>query len=135
VKVLLVAVVLAVALVGGYAALGGGDFEPRAVADPCRPRPRPTSGDRLDGVQRATLAVLDGAACDLGAPREDVLLTLLDRRSPLGASKERLNEAVLAGIARAEKEGSLGGTEATVLRFAVRAGGAKALLDLLLRQP
>jgi hypothetical protein len=134
VRALLVAVVLAAALVGGYAALGGGGYHPGGVADPCLPRPRPASGDRLDGVQRATLSVLDGAACDLHASREDVLLTLLDRRSPVGADDDRLSAAVQAGIDRARKEGTLGATEATVLRFAVRAGGAKALLGLLLQQ-
>jgi hypothetical protein len=134
VRALVAAVLVVAALAGGYAALGGGGFAPDHVTDPCRPRPRPHSGDLLDPVQRATLAVLDGAACDLRATREDVLLGLLRRRPPGGVSEARLSDAVLAGLDRAQREGALGATEAAVLRFAVRAGGARVLLDLLLRQ-
>ena len=125
------AVVLAAALVGAYAASGGGDYKPTPVADPCAKRELPRSGDLLDPVQRATLAVLDGAACDLRTSREALLLTLLDRGRPRGTSEERLNTALLAGIDRAQRDGELGGTEATILRFAVRTAGANALLRLI----
>jgi hypothetical protein len=125
------ALVLAAALAGGYALLGGGDYEPTPVANPCQARDRPRSGDLLDPAQRATLAVLDGAACDLRSSREQVLLDLLRRRNPVGASDDRVRDAVLAGIDRAVREKALGGTEATFLRLAVRVGGVEALLRLL----
>ena len=125
------AVVVALVLAALYTALDGGDYEPTPVADPCAPRERPRTGDILDPTQRATLAVLDGAACDLRMSREQVLLDLIRERNPRGVSDERVRDAVLAGIDRAEREDVLGRTEATVLRFAVRAGGVQVLLDQL----
>jgi hypothetical protein len=131
VRLIALAVVLAVVLVGGYIALGGGDYAPSPVANACDPRERPRSGDLLDPAQRATLAVLDGAACDLRMSREQVLLDLIRKRNPRGVSDERVKAAVLKGVDRAEDEGTLGGTEATFLRLAVRAGGVQFLLDQL----
>ena len=130
-RLVALAVVVALALAALYTALGGGDYEPTPVADPCASRERPRSGDILDPAQRATLAVLDGAACDLGMSREQVLLDLIRERNPQGVSDDRVRDAVLAGIDRAEREDVLGRTEATVLRFAVRAGGVQVLLDQL----
>jgi hypothetical protein len=131
VRLVALAVVVAIALCGLYTALGGGDFEPTPVADACTPRERPSSGDVLDPAQRATLAVLDGAACDLGISREQALIDLIRERNPKGVSDDRVEEAVLAGIERAEEEDVLSGTEASVLRFAVNAGGVDVLLDQL----
>jgi hypothetical protein len=131
VRLIALAAVLAVVLVGGYIAFGGGDYKPSAVANACDRRERPRSGDLLDPAQRATLAVLDGAACDLRMSREQVLLDLIRERNPRGVSDKRLRDAVLAGIERAVDEKALGGTEATFLRLAVRAGGVEFLLDQL----
>jgi hypothetical protein len=60
-----------------------------------------------------------------------VLLDLIRERNPRGVSDERVKDAVLKGVDRAEDEGTLGGTEATFLRLAVRAGGVQFLLDQL----
>lgn len=130
-RVFAVAAVLAAALAGGYALLGGGGHEPTPVADPCAPRERPRSGDILDPAQRATLAVIDGAACELGVPREQALLDLLRERNPAGVTDGRLKDAVLAGIDRAVREDALGSTEAALLRLGVRLGGVEALLRQL----
>lgn len=130
-KVFALALVVSVALVLGYLLAGGSDYGPTPVADPCAPRARPASGDLLDPVQRGTLAILDGAACDLHTSREQVLLDLVRRRNPLGVSDERVKDAVSAGIDRAQKEGTIGGAEATALRLAVQFGGVGALLDQL----
>ena len=130
-RALVVALVLAGALAGAYLALGGGDYEPTPVAAACARRELPRSGDLLDPVQRATLVVLDGAACDLKTSREELLLTLLDRRRPGRTSEKRLNEALVAGIERAQHDGELSGFEATILRTAVRTAGADAVLRLL----
>lgn len=127
----MLSIVVSLALVGGYLLAGGGTYEPTAVADPCSPRARPQSGDLLDPVQRGTLAVLDGAACDLETSREQVLLDLVRRRNPLDVSDERVKAAVDVGIDRAQTEGTIGGAEATALRLAVQFGGVGALLDVL----
>jgi hypothetical protein len=131
VKVFALAVVLSVALVLGYLIAGGSSYGPTAVADPCAPRPRPESGDLLDPVQRGTLAILDGAACDLHTTREQVLLDLVRKRNPLGVSDARVKDAVSAGIDRAQNEGTIGTAEATALRLAVQFGGVGVLLDQL----
>jgi hypothetical protein len=130
-KLVALAAIVAVALVGVHLLAGGGDYAPTPVADPCAPRERPSSGDLLDPAQRATLAILDGAACDLGTSREQVLLDLIRRRNPLGVSDKRVEKAVMAGIDRAVSEKALGATEATILRLAVRVGGVDALLNQL----
>jgi hypothetical protein len=131
VRLVALAAVLAAALVGIHLLAGGGGYAPTPVADPCAPRARPSSGDLLDPAQRATLAVLDGAACNLGSSREQVLMDLIRRRNPLGVSDARVEKAVMAGIDRAVKEKALGATEAAILRLGVRVGGVDVLLDQL----
>jgi MFS family permease len=112
-----------------YLVLGGADFGPRAVADPCAARTRPAGVER---TQRAALATLDGTACRLGSAREDLLRTLLERRRPAGVSADELADAFSAGVDRAQKEGALGGLEAAALTFALRAGDLLGTLGLLL---
>ena len=123
------AATVAALLAAGYVALGGADFGPRAVADPCAPRARPAGIER---TQRAALATLDGAACSLGASREDLLRTLLTRRRPAGVSEDELIDAFGDGIDRAQREGALRGFEATALRFGLSVGGFLGVLDLVL---
>ena len=112
-----------------YVVLGGADFGPRAVADPCAARARPAGVER---TQRAALATLDGTACRLSSSREDLLRTLLERRRPAGVSEDELADTFSAGVDRAQKEGALGGLEAAALRFGLRAGGLLGILGLLL---
>jgi hypothetical protein len=128
VRTVLAAVVLAAALVGVHLAAGGGDFVPRATADACTAQ-RP---EQREPAQRLALAVLDGAACELGVGREELLLALLDRRAPEGASQAQLSNALGAGVERARREGAIGEGEAGVLALVLRLGGAQALLDRLL---
>lgn len=126
----LAAAAAAVALVGVYAALGGGSFEPPATGDPCERRAfgRPQGTDEL--IERITLTAIDRAACDLGASRERVVLALatageraaLARR--LGVGEQRVEDALRSGVLDAIDEAAradaLGGTTATLLRLAVR---------------
>ena len=115
-------------LVASYVALGGADYGPTPAADPCRERARPA----VERTQRATLAVIDGAACTLRSSREELLLALLDRRLPPGTSEDDLEAAVGDGIDRAEREGELGRFEAIGLRVALRIGGALGIAGRLL---
>ncbi len=116
-------------LVAAYVGLGGGDFAPRAVADPCAQRARPAGVERL---QKVTLAVLDGTACTLRTPRETLLRTLLERGRPPGVSEDELVDALGDGIDRARDERALGAFEATGLRVALRASGAFGVVGLIL---
>ena len=119
----------ALLLAAAYVALGGGDFVPRAVADPCAKRVRPAGVER---TQLAALAVLDGTACTLRTPRETLLRTLLERRRPAGVSEDELVDALGDGIDRARDERALGAFEATGLRIGLRIGGAVGVVGLVL---
>lgn len=124
------AAVASTALVGVYAALGGGTFEPPATADPCERRAfgRPQGTDEL--VERIVLVSIDRAACDLGTSRERVVLALATERERaalarrLGMREERVEDAlrsgVVAAIDEAERTDSIGFTTATLLRIAAR---------------
>lgn len=118
-------------LVAVYLALGGGSFGPRDVADPCDPRERPKGVER---TQIAALATLDGAACDLGMPREDLLRKLLGGQRPQGVSEAELVDAFGAGIDRALAEGALTPGQARALRVGLRTGGLLGIVGLLLPQ-
>jgi MFS family permease len=119
----------ALLLAAVYVALGGGDFVPRAVADPCMKRARPAGVER---TQLAALAVLDGTSCALRTPRETLLRTLLERRRPAGVSEDELVDALGDGVDRARDERALSALEATGLRIGLRVGGAVGVVGLVL---
>ena len=69
----------AAALVVVELANGAVDAGRLAVRDPCEPRP-PFPGQGIDAtLQRVVLDGLDGAACELGATREELVLSLAPR--------------------------------------------------------
>jgi MFS family permease len=119
----------ALLLAAVYVALGGGDFAPRAVADPCGRRARPAGVER---TQLAALAVLDGTACTLRTPRETLLRTLLERRRPAGVSEDELVDALGDGVDRARDERALSALEAAGLRLGLTVGGAVGVVGLVL---
>lgn len=125
------ATAVAALLVAVHLALGGGGFGPREVADPCAPRERPAGVER---TQRAALATLDGTACRLGLPREDLLRDLLSGERPDGVSEDELVDAFGAGIDRARDERHLSAPQARALRLGLRTGGLLGILGLLLPQ-
>jgi len=122
------AIAISTLLVATYVALGGADNGPTPVADPCAERARPAD----EKTQRIALAVIDGAACDLGRGREELLLAVLDGDTPNGVSDSELTAALVKGVDRAEREGELGKLEAIGLQLAIRAGGALGIVSLLL---
>ena len=127
-----VALAVAVCLVVVHVAAGGGRFEPTPVADACQPRPRPAG---VEATQRAALAVLDGAACELGLDRERLLLVLLDSRRPGAAENPVLTDALRGGVRRARAEGAVTEGEAGLLDLALRTGALDLVLDRLLPEP
>ena len=66
--------------------------------------------------------------------REDLLQLLLAGKTPPGASQDELIAAFASGVDRAQREGSLGPSEAAVLRTGLRTGGLLGILGLLLAQ-
>lgn len=125
---LIASVVLAVALVVTYVALGGTSYEPTPVADPCAPRPPRESTETGERVELVVLAAADETACSLGVSREELVLALrsvddLDRLAEReGRSSDELEEALRDGLVRAvaeaEDEGLIGDGTASTLNFA-----------------
>jgi hypothetical protein len=120
------AVAVSAALVVTYAALGGGRSASTPVGDPCAQR----SSHHAEGVQEAieqiVLATADGAACELGVTREELLLALgsgadLDRfAAKHNVTRQRTEQAIRQGLVRsiedAHQRGSIGDTTARLLR-------------------
>lgn len=123
------------ALIVLYLALGGADYEPTPVADPCEPRPWTDPGNVEEYAQQFTLSGLDGAACELRAltgteiSREMLALALATPETreqfatDYGIDDEDLDAAVHAGLLRAvddaEAAGALPGVVAAGLRVTV----------------
>ena len=105
-------------------ALGAIGFGTTTLADPCTSKPA-FEGGGLDGaLQRFALSGLNGAACELGTSREELVLSF----SPSAGTKIRwdkatIDSAVKAGFDRAAHDtagnGVLGSLLSAVLREVV----------------
>jgi MFS family permease len=142
----LLAVVLAAAssagLAAAYLAFGGARYEPLDVADPCAARPIEQLRQRSGAVlERIGLSTLDGAACRLRVPREDLALALAgeDSRAEFAArhriSEDEIDEAVRSGLRRAIEDAArldmISSTEARLLRRVVDALPVPVVMDAL----
>jgi hypothetical protein len=112
---------VATVLIAVELALGAVGFGGAKLADPCTSKPA-FAGGGIDGaVQRIALSGLNGAACKLGASREELVLSF----SPASGEKIRwtrptIDAALRAGVDRAATDtagsGLLGGVLAFLLR-------------------
>jgi hypothetical protein len=134
----------AVALVlAPYLALGGSSFEPTPVADPCVTREWRDPGGLQEVLEQVALSALDGAACELGVSREDLVLAVRDEESldafaeERGLSRADAERAVQDGLERsiddAEEAGALPGFLASLARQAVDTVPPWLLLETLER--
>lgn len=124
-----------------YLALGGGSYEPVPVADPCVQREWRDPGDPQAVLEQIVLSALDGAACELGVSREDLVLALRDEESldafaaEHGLSRADAERAVEDGLERAiadaEEADALPGFVASLVRRAVDALPPWLLLEAL----
>jgi hypothetical protein len=123
----------AVALIAVELSQGALSFGESKVADPCADR-APYPGSGFDAtVQRIALDGLDGAACELGTTREELVLAF---DPALGADvqwdKETIERAVRSGLDEAiddaESRGDIPGLAATLMREVV----ARAPIDWLI---
>jgi hypothetical protein len=135
------AAALSLALVAAYLALGGASYAPAKVADPCASRDWRDPSGLTEVAEQIVLSALDGAACELRASREEVVLAF-DSRDELerfarehGIDDEELEELVRSGllraIAEAERADALSMALADRLRGAVRRISVRSLLGLL----
>ena len=135
------AISVLVALFAGAALLialefanGAADAGSLAVRDPCAARPA-FPGQGLDAtLQRIVLDGLDGAACELGTSREELVLSLSPAsKADIRWDDETIERAMRAGllgaIDDAEQRGSLGGIVAALLRQLVERAPVQWLID------
>ena len=135
----------AVALIAVYLALGGASYAPAAVADPCAPREERNPEGFEQVAEQIVLSALDGAACELGVSREEVVLAFSSRASlerfaqEHGDSEEKIENLARAGLRRslddAERANQLDPRLADLLRGLVARVPIAQLLDLLERLP
>lgn len=139
------AAAVAVGLVVAYLALGGASYAPAKVADPCSARDWRDPGGLEEVAEQIVLSGLDGAACELGVSREDIVLAFGSRESrerfarEHGISDAELEELVRSGLVRAvddaEQADALNSTIADLLRDVVSRVPVDEVLDLLDRLP
>ena len=138
---ILVALGAVAAVVVPYLALGGATYEPAEARDPCVTREWRDPGDLEEVLEQIVLSALDGAACELGVSREDLVLAvrsedaLDDFADEHGITREDAERAVEEGLVRsvddAEEAGALPGPIAGLARRLVGSVPPWLLLETL----
>ncbi len=129
------AVAAAIGLVAVYVALGGGDYEPTAVADPCEQRDWREPSGIEESAQQFGLSALDGAACELGVSREILAAALATESSRERFATEyeiedaELEAAVRAGVVRAIDDAEQAGALNPIVADGLRLVGARIPVD------
>jgi hypothetical protein len=127
-------VVGAAGLVGFELVNGAVDAGALAVRNPCEPR-EAYPGEGLDAVlQRIVLDGLDGAACELDATREELVLSLAPSPNrPIRWDDETIERALRAGLVEAiddaEARGSVNAIVAALLRQLAERAPVQWLID------
>jgi hypothetical protein len=113
----------AAVLIAVELSLGASTFGEDTVDDPCTATVE-FPGEGLDAtIQRIVLSGLNGAACELGTSREELVLSFVPEApgaEPIPWDRATIERAVRSGLLRAvddaEEQGSIGGLTATILR-------------------
>jgi hypothetical protein len=129
------ALAAAIALPAAYLALGGGDYEPSPVADPCAPREW-TAPEGIEGAaEQFSLSALDGAACELGVSRETLAVALATPEAreqfaaEYGIEDDELESAVRAGVVRAIDDAERAGALSPIVAAGLRAVSSRIPVD------
>jgi len=144
-RAIALSVAAALGLVVTYLALGGASYAPAKVADPCATRDWREPQGLAEVGEQIVLSGLDGAACELGVSREEMVLALANSDSRERFAREhvisdqRLEALVRDGLMRAIDDAveadALNPTIADILRGLVRTIPVDELVDLLDRLP
>jgi hypothetical protein len=133
------ALVAAVALVGAYLVLGGRDYAPASVPNPCAPRQWHDVGSFTDLENEVALSALDGAACRLHVSQPALALAFTStsrlRRfaSRHGLSTLEIAAAVRSGVERAISDGQHAGAINEVEDLLLRTATEHLPVDQLIR--
>lgn len=138
---LLAALGAVAAVVVPYIALGGTSYEPAEVADPCVTREWRDPGDLEAVFEQIVLSALDGAACELGVSREELVIAVRSEDAlqsfadEHGLTRDDAEQAVEDGLLRAvddaEEAGALPESLADLARRAIDAVPPWLLLETL----
>jgi hypothetical protein len=141
----LVALAAVAIVVVTYLALGGASYKPTKVADPCVTREWRNPGSLQQVAEQIVLSGLDGAACDLGVSREELMLALANDRSleafaaEHGRTRADAEQAVRTGLLRAVDDAgdakALPAFALTLVRAAVERIPPRRILELLEQLP
>ena len=136
-----ISIAASLALIGIYIAAGGLDYKPADAADPCAARAWTDPGNLEETVQQFALSATDGAACELGVSREELVAALADEQSRAdfaeanGLSDTEIEDALRSGLNRAiddaENADAINPLVATGLRAAVRVLPMDQLIPLV----
>ena len=140
----LVALAASIGLIAVYLAFGGATYDPAEVADPCQQRDQALLQQRTL-FESLALSSLDGAACELGVPREELALALASEQATADfaeahqISSDDVDAAVRAGLVRAVDDaaaaGEIDGVEETILRQVAEHAPVGPTIDALQALP
>ncbi|MFL5870075.1 MAG: hypothetical protein ACJ75R_03280 [Solirubrobacterales bacterium] len=122
-------------LAGAYLAAGGSDYQPTPVADPCQPRDWRSPDSVDEYAEQFFLSALDGAACQLHASRESLVVALAtpENRSKFaaehGISDTELEAAIRAGVERAIDDAQRAGAISPLIASGLRAVARELPVD------
>jgi hypothetical protein len=144
-RAIAVATAVSALLVAVYLGLGGASYEPAKSADPCVTRDWRDPGGFQEVAEQIALSGLDGAACELGVSREEIVLAFAGGDSLETFAREhdvsvnRLEDLLRTGLLRAvddaERADALNSTVASILRGVIERVPVDAILDLLEQLP
>lgn len=140
---LLLSLAAVAAVVVPYAALGGASYAPTPLADPCETREWRDPDGLSEALEQVALSGLDGAACELGVSREDLVLALRDESAldefaaERGIDRDDAEQAVQEGLVRAlddaEDAGAIPGLVVGLARRAIETVPPHLLIEALQR--
>ena len=144
-RAIAVATVAAVGLVALYLGLGGASYAPAKSADPCAERDWRQPSGFQEVAEQIVLSGLDGAACELGVSREQIVLAFAGSNSLESFAREQgidvsrledlLRAALLRSLDDAERADAINPTIAGVLRQVIERVPIDTVLDLLEQLP
>ena len=144
-RAIAVATAASALLVAVYLGLGGASYAPAKSADPCVQRDWRNPGGFQEVAEQIVLSGLDGAACELGVSREQIVLAFASGNSLESFAREqgidvnRLESLVRTGLLRslddAERAGAINSTVAGVLRQVIERVPLDTVIDLLEQLP
>ena len=144
-RAIAVATAASALLVAVYLGLGGASYAPAKSADPCAERDWRQPSGFQEVAEQIVLSGLDGAACELGVSREEIVLAFASGNSLESFAREqgidvnRLESLVRTGLLRAlddaQRAGAINSTVAGVLRQVIERVPLDTVIDLLEQLP